>query len=172
MPNNNIRAWKDLSQREKEQIQLMLFSLKEFSYGFEKGDVVASEVPAGSAILRFYMNALYQYCANYYLVGGAHKLKNILQEMGSGNLLEHINAILNKKLGETTFGQILKSYRDKFLVHQSFTWSSVEDKIHKKFNILEPSNAEVFQKLVNDLYAETQKLYLALVDRYPEAQYG
>lgn len=169
MLDGRRRAWRDLTTREKEQIRLILVSLREFSYGFERADSVASEVAAGSSMLRFYMNALYQYCANYFLVGGAHKLKNVLTNLGSEDLLRSIETLLNTRLGKTNFGEILRSFRDKFLVHQSFTWAPVEDRIYKKYDICKPENAERFQGLVNDLYAETQKLYIAVAQRYPEA---
>lgn len=147
----------------------MLFSLKEFSYGCERGDALSQEVPAGSASLRFYMNALYQYCANYFLVGGSRKLRDVLKDLGSGDLLAPIDTVLETALGTTTFGDILKAFRDKFLVHQSFTFAPIEEAVHRRFDILAPGNAERFQRLVNDLYARTQELYLQLGLRYPEA---
>ncbi len=55
----SLKYWKDLTINEKEQIRLILFSLKEFSYGFERADSIADQYKSGTAIMRFYMNSLY-----------------------------------------------------------------------------------------------------------------
>ena len=90
----------------------MIVSLKEFSFGFDTGERMSTEVEQGSAPMRFYLNSLYRSCCNYYLVGGAHKLLNILKKIGSGDLLEPVETLLATPLGETTFSEILRTYRD------------------------------------------------------------
>ena len=166
------RDWGQLTGREREQISLMLVSLKEFSYGFDRADEVAAEVLAGCARLRFYMNALYHYCANYFLVGGAHKLRNVVRGLGAADLVEPIEHLLATPLGETNLGEIIRTFRDKFLVHQSFTFAPLEARVHKKFDILESANAERFMALIHELFAATRTLYVELAGRYPLALLG
>jgi hypothetical protein len=163
------RSWSTLNSTEHERFGLMLVSLKEFSYGYETADALSDEVPEGSAPMRFFMNSLYQYCANYFLVGGGNKLRNLLIQLGSGDLLKAIDDLLATPFGGITFGEILRTFRDKFLTHQTFTFSPLEERIYDKCDLREPETGQRFSKLVNDLFYQTQLLYLALMERYPEA---
>ena len=115
------------------------------------------------------MNSLYKYCVNYYLGSGGNKLKNILKNIGSGDLLESIMTLLNEKLSDTTFGEIIKHYRNKMLTHPNFIMSTIEKHIHKKFDILDKSNSKLFSSLVNNLFCQTQLLYINICKRFPEA---
>jgi hypothetical protein len=166
---NAVKAWSQLNRTDRERVQLMLFSLKEFSFGYETADHLSDAVEEGSAAMRFYMNSLYQYCCNYYLVGGPNKLRNILQELGSGDLLQPLDTLLALPLGETTFGEILRTYRDKFLTHPTFTLRPLQTKIYRKFDLPDPDNHQLFAMLVNDLFVLTRQLYFALAARFPEA---
>lgn len=154
---------------EQEQLKMMLLSLQEFSYGFEQADSIAQEVKPGSAALRFYMNSLYQYCCNYFLVGGANKLSNILCNVGFGDLLDPINEVLSRPMGSMTFGEIIRTYRDKTITHPNFTTRIIRRDIHSRFNLNDPVNATFLSDSVNDLFARTQGLYIALAMRVPEA---
>lgn len=164
-----IRNWNDLNSTEREQIQLMLVSLKEFCYGFDRLESIAGELEPGVATIRFYFNSLYQYVGNYYLVGGANKLINVLENIGSGDLLRPITELLDIPLGSTTFGQIVRSFRDKFLTHQSFVFRTLEREVHDRFDILDPANAELFAGLVQQLFSRTKELYVNISERFPEA---
>ena len=165
-------AWEQLNRTDRERVQLMVVSLKEFSFGFDMADRLSTEVEQGSAAMRFYMNSLYQYCCNYYLVGGANKLRNVLKDIGSGDLLEPVETLLARPLGETTFGEILRTFRDKFLTHQTFTFRPIQTNIYRKYDMLNSDNATVFQMMANDLFFITKQLYFALNARFPEALYS
>lgn len=163
------RSWGDLTQREHEQISLMLLSLKEFSYGYDRANEVAKHVSPGAAMLRFYMTSLYHYCANYFLVGGANKLRNVLEQLSSHDLLQPIDSLLSTRLGDTSFGEVIRTWRDKVLTDQSFTFAPLETRIMHKFNYLEPENSKILTAMIQDLFVETKRLYVALALRYPEA---
>ena len=130
----DFRKWSDLAKGEREQVVLMLLSLKEFSYGFDRATEIGLFADEASAMSRFYTNSLYHYCAAYFTVGGALKLRNIVSEIGSSDLLGPVEEILNSRLGDTTFQDILDAYRDKFLVHQSFRMAPLKKQISKKFD--------------------------------------
>jgi|GEM_PF-1920949 len=164
--------WEQLSKSDRKRVQLMIVSLMEFSFGFDTGERISTEVEQGSAAMRFYLNSLYQYCCNYYLVGGANKLRNILKEIGSGDLLEPLDTLLATPLGETTFGEILRTYRDKFLTHQTFTLGPIQSGVYRKYNMLEPDKGKLFQMMANDLFFLTKQLFLNLNARFPEALYS
>lgn len=53
--------WEQLNRTDRERVQLMVLSLKEFSFGFDMADRLSTEVEQGSAAMRFYMNSLYQH---------------------------------------------------------------------------------------------------------------
>ncbi len=89
--------------------------------------------------------------------------------MGSDDLLVTLHILLNNKLSNTTFGQIIKSYRDKMLTHPNFLMSSIKKHIHKKYDILDPEKQLIFSGLVNDLFYQTQVLCLKIIERFPEA---
>lgn len=163
------KPWDELSGTEREQVALMIMSLQEFSYGFERVNAVAESVEEGGATSRFYSNSLYQYCANYFTIAGAFKLRDVLTALGSADLTGPIRELLDTELGETTFGEIIDVFRDKFLVHQSFRLSVLDKHIYKPFDLSIEENALLFGGLVKTLFRRTQELYVALSMRYPEA---
>jgi hypothetical protein len=150
----------------------MLVSLKEFSYGLARLNEVAKGAPAGTAIIRFYMNSLYQYASNYFLVGGGNKLAHALQQLGSADLLEPIDRVLAMPLGDTTFGEIVRTFRDKFLTHSTFTFAPFEDRVLPKFDFNDSVNADRFNDLLEELYDAIENLYVQLAARFSEAFRG
>ena len=163
------RTWNQLSEREQEQVRLMLFSLKEFSYGVDHMDEIWRPGQEPGAQARFYMTSLHQYCANYFMLTGAHKLRDVLRSLGSGDLLEPVEALLATPLGESTFGEILKTFRNKFLTHQSFTLDPVNRGIHAKFDLDSEQNSATLTDMIEQLFRHTQQLYVALAMRFKEA---
>ena len=164
------RTWDQLSEREREQVRLMLFSLKEFSYGVDRMDEIWRPGQEPGAQARFYMTSLHQYCANYLMLAGAHKLRDVLRSLGSGDLLEPVEALLATPLGEeSTFGEILKTFRNRFLTHQSFTLDPVNRGIYAKFDLDGKQNSARLTDMIEQLFRRTQQLYVALAMRFKEA---
>lgn len=87
-------SWDKLNATDRERVQLMLVSLKEFCFRYDVADRISTEMEQGCAAMRFCMNSLCQYCCNYHVVGGGNKLMNVLKEIGSGDLLSARNALL------------------------------------------------------------------------------
>ena len=54
----SVRPWSTLSSREQERVAHILGALKEFSYGCHRMEQVVDQAAHGSAMYRFYMNAL------------------------------------------------------------------------------------------------------------------
>ena len=165
----DYRTWDDLDERERELVHLMLFSLKEFSYGIDRMDEIWKPGQEPGAQARFYMTSLHQYCANYFMLTGAHKLRDVLRALGSGDLLKPIEDLLATPLGESTFGEILKTFRNKFLTHQSFTLDPVNRGIDAKFDLDDPENSALLTDLIEKLFRQTKQLYVALAMRFKEA---
>ena len=162
------KKWDNLTNIQKEQVEMLLSSLKEFSYGFERADLITDQCKPASATIRFYMNSLFQYCANYYLGDGGNKLKSILMELDCGDLFKPIEGLLSSHLGKTRFGEILKNFRDKMLTQPNFLIPTVEEQLFKKFDILKSSNGILFGGMINELFYQTQVLFLNISGRFPE----
>ena len=143
-------------------------SLKEFSYAFDTARQVAGFSAEGSAAMRFYTNAMYQYVAAYFLVGGGNKLSDKLRSLGSGDLLDPIEETLATELGTTTVRELLSVFRSKFLVHQSFTIEPLEEVTRRKFDLAVTENGLRFMELVNQLFTPVQELYVNIAARFPE----
>lgn len=159
--------WEALSASQQEQLKLVIQSLREFSYGYQRA-MGLSKADPDSARSRFYSHALYQYCANYFTVTGGNKLRVHLTELGSEDLLNPIEQVLNVELGTTTLGMLLDDYRDKMLVHQGFRMTPI-DKIYSEYDLSDEENADKFASLVKMLFQAIQELKIALMNRYPEA---
>jgi hypothetical protein len=164
-----FRTWAQLAKGEREQLQLMIMSLQEFSYAFQRAVQLTGTIDESSATARFYAHSMYQYCANYYTISGPLKLRVQLDQLGSADLLEPIVEMLDTTLGSTTFGEIVDVFRDKFLVHQSFRLDVIEKHVYKKFDMSDEGNALYFASLVQKLFKRTQELYVNLTMRFPEA---
>lgn len=161
------RKWDELSEREQEQVGLILASLREFSYGFDQAMSIARFVNPVAPQSRFYVNSLYHYLAAYYLVSGERKMRDVLKGLGCGDLLGSVEAILDTPLGDTVFHRILATFRNKFLVHPSFTVDPIQD-MHKQFDLRNKENADRFMGLIYRLCEQTKNLCLGLAERFPE----
>ena len=95
-------------------------------------------------------------------------IRKILEKHNLPHLLKPIDGILNTKLESTTFGEILKRFRNKFLTHELFQVSPLDD-IYKEFDMRRKDNWIVYHLLEQDLFDETVKLFYDLRERYPEA---
>ncbi len=150
------KSWDELTDKERESVQLILFSLKEFSYGVDATEAAAAEVVPGAAKLRFYITSLNHYFSSYFLVGGANKLRNRLEQIGSSDLLRPIEELLEIKLGDMKVSEIMRTWRDKFLTHQTFSTELLSKKIHKKADFHSGDNAERYTAIVSELFRRTQ----------------
>jgi hypothetical protein len=166
------KDWNELTKAEQETIRLMLMSLKEFSYGFDAADTTSNEVEPGAAKLRFYITALYYYFSSYFLVGGPNKLRNSLEQLGCGDLLEPIDELLNFELDDMKVSEIMLTWRDKFLTHQTFSFKVLDKNIYNRVDLLKQDKGELYSGIVRELFRRTKKLYVNFVLKYPEVLTG
>lgn len=147
---------------------MIAFSLKEFSYGVDRIREMRDSVNPLSPMMRFYSNALYQYASSYFLLAGDKRLCDVLSAVGSGDLLSDIQNALSVPMGSTTFGEIIRAFRNKFLTHESFEPQVIDKHIHKNFDLDDPTNQTNLEVLINQLFTEIQKLLLKIYERFPE----
>ena len=81
--------------------------------------------------MRFYMNSLYSYIANYFLldngvndpIGG--NLYPALEEIGLQDNLNDIITILNTRIDSLEFKEILRTFRNKVIVHYNYSCNAL-----------------------------------------------
>ena len=161
-----------LAEEDMVELGLSFHSLFGFAHGYSRLKQVTDPARDGSPEQSFYLNSLRTLCVNYFI--GTSKrssdmnIRKILEKHNLPHLLKPIDGILNTKLESTTFGEILKRFRNKFLTHELFQVSPLDD-IYKEFDMRRKDNWIVYHLLEQDLFDETVKLFYDLRERYPEA---
>lgn len=154
-----------------ERVVFLIHALKQLLFGFEKLDEVAPSAAPGSAAIAFYMTAIYHHIAAFYLLdkgkvdpmGGA--FYKTLQQLGHERLLDPVTRVLDKPIGATTFGEIVRRFRNKGVVHTGYRASDL-DEIYQLADMYDLEIAGMFQEslqavrdatwtLASDLIQET-----------------
>ena len=150
----------------EETVVFIVHSIKQFCFGFEKMNEISEQYSAGSAGLAFFMSAIYQQLSIFYLIdkkdkpmGGAFypALKNI----GYEHLLDPIKKLFDTPLGSTTFGEVIRVFRNKVIVHNEFIDSDL-DCIYKKVDMKNSDIQKIWQDLLLKAYVETKLLAINL----------
>lgn len=158
-----------MTEEEQDSIEMMLMPLIEFSYGFDQLQAaMLGGAGDASAVVRFYVNALYMYSANFFLIRGDNKLSGAMKRLNLDHMLDPLSRILQTHMGVTTLGEILDIYRDKLLTHNPFR-SRVYDEIYALYDLEDPENNEHFIMTVWSLFVEVQSLAIKLTNKYPES---
>ena len=85
------------------------------------------------------------------------------------DLLVPIDELLELQLGDTTVGRIMRTWRDKGLVHQTFTFKPIQKNVYSKVDLLDPETGELYSGIVTELFRRARDLYVRFVARYAEA---
>lgn len=153
---------------------MLMMILREFKYGYDQSILMTAISEEGAAAQRFYSNSLYQYFANLFLVKSQHGLRDLLREIGSIDLVDTIDSILSYPVGSKDLRYILKEFRNKQLVHTSYTFDQLEQFLKEKnrlgedVDLRDPNVLNLILTRVGDLFARTVDLYKNLLGRYPE----
>ena len=143
----------------RERLNYALISLDEFAAGDRllRAHQGTPGTPAGST-KRFLMNALYQYTANYYLVGGDYTLLPLLRECGLEFCCSALESVLARPLDDSTVGEVLTHLRNKAIVHTPFKLDCLDEPLLAKFDMRKPEKARVFFEHLRDLWQGTVEL--------------
>lgn len=152
--------------KKKEKIVNIIFHLKTFWYGFEAMTNIAQEVEQGSPALAFYFNGIYHYIAAMFLLDKGQKqmggmLYEALKEMELEHRIQSIEKTFSETLGETNFGEIIRKFRNKYLVHGNYQQTDL-DGIYSDVDLREPETLARFNELLERLYYQTRELALDL----------
>ncbi len=127
---------------------------------------IADDYVDGSEGKAFFFSAIYQHLATFYLLdqngkpmGGA--FYPALAAHGLENLLNPIRDVLESPLGSLTFGEVVRVFRNKALVHPSFSDADL-DRIYKKVDMLKPEIQQEWEELLLRIYSETRNLAIGV----------
>jgi hypothetical protein len=168
-----------LSLQVKETLVFLVHSIKQFCSGFERLDEVARSCEAGCAPTAFYMSAIYQHIAVFYLLDKGQQdamggtFYKALKTIGQERLLEPIQEVLDTPIGSTTFGELVRAFRNKVIVHTIYRDADL-DRLYKHANMEDPLIATKFQETLLDVYHVTRLLAPELIERagYRLADFG
>ena len=150
-----------------ETVAFVVHAVKQFCFGFERLSGIADDYADGSPAKAFYLSALYNYAAVFYLLdrkdkpmGGA--LYTALERHGFQHLLRPIQVLLSQPMGTTTFGEVLRVVRNKVAVHPTYRDADLDD-LYRHVDMQDSANQTRFQQLLVTLHAETRELAWQLV---------
>ena len=151
-----------------EKLMRICISLKEFSYCLDTLDIVSLSCDQGCAEMRFYLNSLYSYTANYFLldngtnnpIGG--NLYPVLKELGLEDRLNEVIEILHNKIESMELKEILRKFRNKVIVHTDYSFDSLDEHIYKIVDLTTMENFHKYQELIQKLFDKTKQLYVNL----------
>jgi len=157
-----------MNSEEIQKLNLICISLKEFCYGLDSLDKSSQNSDQGSPKMRFYMNSLYSYTANYFLldngindpIGG--NLYPALEEIDLQDNLDDIINILNTRIDALEFKEILRTFRNKVIVHYNYSFDAVDRYIYNVVNLRTEENILRYQFLLQTLYDKVKELYIRL----------
>lgn len=161
-----MKMWNDLTPTQKQRLVGLIFTLREFTYGYNQSILLAMNADRQFDALRFYSSALYQYFANLFLVKGNRGAASFLREIGSDDLLTTMDRLLSYNYAGHDLRYILRGYRDKQLVHTSFAFDELEKHLGEETDL--SVHVDAIVSSVADLFTRTRDLHHNLVGRFPE----
>ena len=151
-----------------ETAVLLVHAIKQFCFGFEKMNELADEYAHGSAGKAFFLSAIYQHLAVFFLIdrgskpmGGA--FYRALSAHGLEHLLQPVREVMDSPLGKTTFGEVVRVFRNKALVHPSYSDSDL-DRVYRDVDMSQADLQRVWQELLFRAYAETKLLAVRVAE--------
>ena len=125
-----------------ETLVFLVHAVKQFCFGFETLNETADDLEDGSAAKAFYMAAIYNYIAVFYLldkggdpIGGT--FYKTLKLHGLEDVLDPIQSIVETPMGSTTFGELVRGFRNKIIVHTNYRDSDL-DRLYAAVNMKDP----------------------------------
>ena len=109
----------------------VVHALKQVLYGFDQLDTLRPDVESGSPKIAFYLSSIYNYIALLFLLDGKAKpmggsVYPALERHGLANLLAPVKAVLDEPLGNTIFGEAIRVFRNKAVVHSTHADADLE----------------------------------------------
>ncbi len=170
MDDNSLVPWDTLTQEQREPVILVLGSLTEFSAGFNLTTSFTQFVsnPQDPPV-RFLYQSLHQYLYAYYLDTPDTGLLPVMRQIGLHKDVDHIVAVLDAPIGDTTVRAFMKRWRNVVMSHPRFSARL----IHGVYNQagIDDSDEEVkyFSDSLQQLLRTTWSFWRDISDGYPNA---
>lgn len=156
-----------------ETAVFLVHPLKQFLYGFET--LIELDAADGSPAKAFFMNSIYNYIATFFLLDADRKppggsIYPALQRHGLTHLIDPVRLVLNQSLGRTTFGEVIRVFRNEAFVHPDYRDSDL-NRSYVDVDMLEPANQSRFQELLVNLYVAIKEMSIGIIlatGRQPE----
>ena len=152
----------------KQAVVFLIHAIKQFCFGFEQLNESSEQHGDGSAAKAFYLNSIYHYLAVFYLLdrgsdamGGT--FYKALKRHDLTDHLEPIQDILDSPLGGTTFGEVVRVFRNEAIVHTTYRDADL-DRIYESVDMEDSAVQEQLQSRLVEVFVATHALALKLVD--------
>ncbi len=149
-----------------ETAVFIVHTLKQVLYGFDQLDALGTDVGPGSPTMAFYLNSIYNYVTLLFLLDGKDKpiagsVYPALERHGLAVLLDPVKAVLDEPLGGTTFGEAIRVFRNKAIVHSTHADADLE-RIYEAVNMSRSENQMRWQELLERLYDAIKGLAISV----------
>lgn len=149
-----------------ESAVFLVHTLKQVLYGFDRLDAVSEDVEPGSPAMAFYLGSLYNYLAVLFLLDGGGRPMGgsayiALERHGLAGLLDPVKSLLSQRIGTTTFGEVIRVFRNTAIAHSSHSDADL-NRVYRSVDMSRPENQTRWQDLLHDLRDEIKTLALAI----------
>ncbi len=150
-----------------ETVTFVVHAVKQLSWGFERLNAIADDYEDGSPAKAFYLSAIYNYIAVFYLLDRADRpmggaFYSALERHSLQHLLTPVDTVLRQSMGTTTFGEIVRVARNKAVVHPTYRDRDL-DRLYSQVDMQDAANQSRFQNLLVELARETRELAWRLI---------
>lgn len=167
-PSRVSCPWTQVVTDLQQTLVFLIHAVKQFLFGFEQLNEASDDMDDGSAAKAFYMASLYNYISVFYLLdkqpsdpcGGT--VYKALKPYGLEALLAPIGDVLQRPIGRITFGEIVRIFRNKAIVHTTYSDADL-DRVYEAVNMEDPAVCAAFQNALWDIYYVTKLLPLNLI---------
>jgi hypothetical protein len=152
--------------RLKETAVFMIHAIKRMLYAFQRVEDVTLVADQGSPAVAFYLDGIYSYVAAFFLLdngkrGRQGSFQAALEPFGLTSLLDPAHKILEEPFGNKTFGEVIRSFRNKVLVHSGYQDADIE-RAYAQTNMLDAEVQADFQRRLELLRDACARLALDL----------
>jgi hypothetical protein len=145
----------------------LVHTLKQVLFGFDQLDALDDHVVDGSPAKAFYLNSLYNYFAMLFLLDKKDRQMggtayHALQRHGLCHLLDPVKILLDEPIGHTSFGEIVRLFRNSAFVHGSHSDTDL-DRVYAAVDMTDSVNQVRFQDLLHRFYDVIIDLAVSIV---------
>lgn len=156
-----------MNNKAKEyMIGSLTLSFKEYLYGYKRLVTVVNNPKSSKTKVLFYYTSMYKYIADYFAIADALVFKT-LAEVGLSNLGKPIKLLISKPLGKITYGEFLRRFRNKSLVHKGYA-SMSSHMVHVEGGQYELLGPYLLAHYNNQMFHEIEKLHKELMKLLPK----